>query len=508
VSTPPAQSVQPAPATKTSSIATVNPTAAQTPRRGGTLRFGQIGDFSTLEGQTIGANGAYDHLFTVWDRLIVTDPNQQIQPMLAESWEIADDWRQFSFNLRKGVQFHSGRELTADDVKWSLLRIQDPKINSVLTGRIAPMTAVDAPDKYTVVVRASRPWVEAFDLFEQATIIDPVTFQSDGLTRPAGTGPFKFVEYAQGDHLRLVRNPNYWRSDLPYIDEIFVSIHADPQAAAVKLEAGTLDLVGASLPTTELLRLKKDPAYQVLINDRTGSSWIAFPNCTRAPTDNKLVRQALNYALDRRRMADAVWHGVEEPIALPWSAPSPAFDASKNAAFTFNLDTARALLAQAGVTSSHLDIIFATTAPEYATLAQIYQADLVAIGFDVALRPLEAATFLAARNNVDFQGVELAGHTLGHLKPASNTLGFSFGPERNAAGFKADAYSQLVGQVVTEIDPSKQQALYNQLNDYYLDESWALPIVRNPEHVAARLNVHGLRYDAHQALATAEVWLS
>jgi len=71
------------------------------------------------------------------------------------------------------------------------------------------MTGVEAPDKYTVIVKASRPWVEAFDFFEQANIIDPVTFQAVGVTKPTGTGPFAFAEYAQGDHLRLVKNTNY-----------------------------------------------------------------------------------------------------------------------------------------------------------------------------------------------------------------------------------------------------------------------------------------------------------
>jgi peptide/nickel transport system substrate-binding protein len=244
--------------------------SAPAPVKGGTLRFGNIGDLQTLEGQTIGANGAYDHLYSVWDRLIVTDPKTlEIQPMLAESWDIADNSQRFTFSLRRGVLFHTGRELTADDVKWSLMRIQDPKTGSVLTGRITPMIAIETPDKYTVVVMASRPWVEAFDLFEQATILDPVTFGTDGISRPTGTGPFMFAEYSQGDHLRLVRNSNYWRSDLPYLDEILVTIHRDAQAAVVALEAGAIDIITVGLPIPDLIRLQGNPNYTVLLNDHS-----------------------------------------------------------------------------------------------------------------------------------------------------------------------------------------------------------------------------------------------
>jgi peptide/nickel transport system substrate-binding protein len=484
------------------------PTSPEAPRRGGTLRFGNIGDFTSLEGQTIGTNGAVDQFYGVWDRLIVTDANQQLHPMLAESWEVSDTFQQIAFKLRKGVLFHTGRELTAEDVKWSLLRIQDPRIGSVLTGRMADVTGIETPDKYTVIVKAARPWVEAFDLFEQTNIIDPVTFQTDGLSRPTGTGPFVFAEYAQGDHLRLTRNPNYWQTGLPYVDEVLVSIHRDAQSAVVQLEAGALDLISIGLPITDMIRLQQDPSFHVLVNDRTGTSWVAYLNCAQAPTDNKLVRQALNYALDRQRIADTVWHGMVKPLTLPWSSTSPAYDAKKNRAYAFDLDKARSLLGQAGVTKADFDITWGVGPSEFGTLAQIYQADLANIGLTATLRPLEAGAYLTMRSTIDYRGVQLAMHTLGDLQPASNTLGISYGPERNQGNFKDATYTQLVRQVVTDTDLIRQRVLYQQLNDFYLDQCWVLPIIPNPQRVAATNAVHGLRYDAHQALVTAEVWLT
>jgi peptide/nickel transport system substrate-binding protein len=490
------------------STAPASRTATDAPHGGGTLRFGIIGDFTSLEPQTIGTNGAVDNLYSVWDRLIVTDANQQLQPMLAESWEISDNYQQIRFNLRKGVQFHTGRELTADDVKWSLLRIQNPKIGSVLTGRIVDMTGIETPDKYTVIVKSSRPWVEAFDLFEQTNIIDPVTFQAEGLSKPTGTGPFVFVEYAPGDHLRLGRNPNYWQAGLPYLDEVLVSIHRDAQSAVVALEAGALDLISIGLPINDMIRLQRDPKFRILMNDRTGTSWVAYLNCARPPTDSKLVRQALNYALDRGRMANTVWHGLVEPITLPWSSTSPAYDAVKNHMYAFDLDKARSLLVEAGVTNAEIDITWGLGPSEFSTIAQIYQADLASIGLSATLRPLEGAAYLAMRNSIDYGGVQFAAHTLGDLKPASNTLGISYGPDRNQGNFKNDAYAQLVRQLVTETDSVRQRSLYAQLNDFYLDQCWVLPFLPNPQRVAANAAVRGLRYDAHQALVAAEIWLS
>jgi peptide/nickel transport system substrate-binding protein len=487
--------------------ATGGPTATQTPRSGGMLRYGTIGDYSGLDAGNISLQLA-DNLWSVWDRLTVYDSNMQLQPMLAESWEISDDYKQIKFNLRRGVQFHTGRELAADDVKWSLQRLQDPKIGSPLTGRIALMTGVDTPDKYTVIVKASRPWVEAFDLFEQANIIDPVTFQDVGVTKPTGTGPFVFAEYAQGDHLRLIKNTNYWRRDRPYLDEVVVSIRRDAQTAVVEFEAGTTDMVGFGLPVSDLVRLQKDTKYQVLINAKTGTSFDLLANCTQAPTDNKMVRQALSYAIDRRRMADNVWHGLAQPGALPWSPTSPAYDAAKNAAFGFDLAKARSLLTQSGMPDFHLDLSWPTNNPDYATMAQIYQADLAKIGVDVALKPLEPAVALAARNNKSWQGLTFLINTLGHLLPASQLSGGTYGPDTNGSGFKDDAYNELASHVTTETDPAKQRLLYSQLNDYYLDQSWVMILMQNPEHHVARVGVHGLRYDAHLALALPEVWLT
>src|SRR5579859_305469 len=298
--------------------------------------------------------------------------------------------------------------MTADDVKSSLLRLQDPKIGSILTAPMMPMTGVDTPDRYTVVVNASRPWVEVFDTLNRAAIIDPVSLATYGLARPTGTGPFMFAEYAQGDHLRLVKNPNYWQPDLPHLDEVLISIYADAQSADVALEAGALDLVSVGMPLTDVLRLQSDPTYQVLINPTSGSTWAVCYNCTRPPTDNKLVRQALGYALNRNRIADAVWHGLEQPIVLPWNSVSPAYDASKNSAYAFDLDMARALLAEAAPTTPMLELIWAAGPPEFETIAQIYQSDLQQIGLDVSLKPLQGPAFIQYANGLQYQGIRLA----------------------------------------------------------------------------------------------------
>jgi peptide/nickel transport system substrate-binding protein len=492
-------------------VVTVSPTgapgaaAAETPRAGGTLRVGVIGDFASLEGQTV-STVAQDTLWGVWDRLIAQDVTTQPQPMLAEGWDINPDYTQITIRLRKGVQFHSGREMTSTDVRWCLERLQDPKTASSLQGRALAMSGWETPDKYTVVVKANRPWPDAFDLFQYVNIIDPEAFQTSGLLRPSGTGPFVFAEYVQGDHLRLVKNKNYWQGTKPYLDELFVSITRDSQSAAVQVEAGTLDLVDLPL-ISDMLRLQNDPKYQVLANTLTGTFWCVLPNCKQAPTNNKLVRQALSYAIDRQRITATIWKGLATPEALPWSPSSPAYDAAKNKAYAFDLDRSKALLAQAGVSNLELDLAWSTAASDHRDVAQIYQADLAKIGITTTLKPLEPATY-AAQRNANTYNLLIAGGLNGHLLPGALILGPYYGPQVNYSGFTDDEYVQLSNRVLAATEPALQTSLYAQLNDYYLDQAWVIPVSQNPPHLVARANVRGLRYDGREGIPLTDLWLS
>jgi peptide/nickel transport system substrate-binding protein len=205
------------------------------PKTGDTLRFGLSGDLTSLDPHVI-IPGGFDTLWQVYDRLTAYDDQLQPRPMLAESWVVSPDGKQMKLSLRKGVQFHSGRELTSDDVRSTLNRIKDPKTG---VGQFVAMSSwfssVETPDKYTVLLTSDQPRPDVFDLFEYLNIIDSQTVT--GAAPPdklIGSGPFKWGEYVQGDHFTLSRNQNYWQSGKPYLDEIRVQIVRDPQAAVAR----------------------------------------------------------------------------------------------------------------------------------------------------------------------------------------------------------------------------------------------------------------------------------
>jgi len=249
------------------------PAVAATPtvqaKTGGTLRYAQTASPVSIDGNSI-AGGGSETGWLVFDRLTSYDLNRQPQPMLAESWDISSDFKQFKLNLRKNVQFHSGREMTGDDVKYTFLRTRDPTVGSgILAGFSNWFTSIDLPDKYTVVLGCDSPRPTFFDAIELFNIVDKENTEGpDAKSKIIGTGPFTFVEYQNGDHFSVARNPNYWRSGEPRVDGVTTFIR-DQNSMGLQLESGGLDIIkGPSVD--DFVRLRSDPNYQAVIHPAAG----------------------------------------------------------------------------------------------------------------------------------------------------------------------------------------------------------------------------------------------
>ena len=226
----------------------------------------------------------------------------------------------------------------------------------------------------------------------------------DSKTKAVGTGPFAFVEWVQGDHLRFEKHKNYWRSGRPYLDGVLINIKADAQAMVTELEAGAVDVVRAPL-WRDYERLKADPKYTAIKTLVPGTFHQFQPNVTFKPLDDSRVRQALSYAIDRKRIADSVMLGETVPESLPWQPSSPAFDAAKQNYFGFDLDKAKSMLDGAGSPNLNLDFVYTTTDPAYAQMAQIYQADLAKIGVTLNLKPLTIVQLLDTIQHQTYNGL-------------------------------------------------------------------------------------------------------
>src|SRR5581483_1302567 len=266
------------------------------------------------------------------------------------------------------------------------------------------------------------------------------------------------------------------QSGRPYIDQIVVHIGHDPQAMISQLEAGAIDLADAP-PVVDGVRLGKDPNYQFIASTKNGQFFYIGVNSTRPPFDNKAVRQAIQYAIDRKRWTDTILQGVVGPPQdLPWSPQSPAAEPAKNNVYSFDLDKAKSLLASAGVSGFETDInIGQQNGTEYTLLAQVLQADQAKIGVKLNIKQVDQPTFMGIMRQRSYNGLAIYANNFGANAEASYlfTSGTAFDIANNYSGFHSEKWSSLVNSAATEPDAAKRKTLYSQINDLILDEAFA-----------------------------------
>jgi peptide/nickel transport system substrate-binding protein len=246
-----------------------------------------------------------------------------------------------------------------------------------------------------------------------------------------------------------------------------------------------------------------------------GQFFYAIVNSGLEPTNNKMLRQAINYAIDRKRFTDTVMKGFTgEQRALPWAKSSPAFDAEKNTAYAFDLDKARSLVTQSGLSNIEFNIAWALAgyAAEYEALATIIQGDLAKIGIKTNLKPTDPPTFTqqGLGMNPPFNGMRLSAGAFCQLSEAGSEFALSrtFGYASNAGGYYDDKWTQLASGVATEPDPGKRKQMYGEINDYLLDSSFAMVITAYPDIDLLRPNVMDLKYFLSTATNDRNIWLT
>jgi peptide/nickel transport system substrate-binding protein len=482
--------------------------AAGQPKPGGTLRVGVPSDIVSLDGIVRGG-GPYESIWLIYDRLVKYDLQSRPQPLLAESWEVTPDFKQVKFNLRKGVTWHSGREFTSDDVKWNILRVRDPKVGfGDFAAPSSWWTTIDTPDKYTIVLKSEESRPAMFDFFQNFNLGDQPTLEGpDAKTKAVGTGPFTFVEWAQGERIRLARNPNYWQTGKPYLEAIDVSIRTDVQALLVAIETESIDLLRTQ-QFRDVARLRDDGKLQVILHPSPGTFFEFAFLVTAKPFDNKLVRQAFNWAIDRQRIADQTLFRFAQPLNLQWSPSSPAYDDSKNKTYTFNLDRARSLLDQAGASNIETEVIVQPALP-LNTLGslQVYQADLAKIGVKLSIKTMDPAAWANSVLSNSYNAMYATGDVSAHLYPVNNLSGPTWRVKPNNTNFDTPEWTDLQKQVAVEADPLRQKALYARLNDYILDQSFAMPIATNPQILVATSRLKGLEPTLYGGWLFTDAWL-
>jgi peptide/nickel transport system substrate-binding protein len=342
--------------------------------------------------------GRYNEIFNalIYDSLITRDRDYKLSPSLATSWEMIDDTT-WQFKLREGVKFHNGEEFNAEVVKWNIEeRVLDPEAKSPHVTFLGIIDHVDVVDPYTVNIVTQTPDVllpiKLSDLY--GGMIPPEYFQEVGeegvAINPVGTGPFKFVEWVKDDHITLAANENWW-NEPPKIEELYCKIIKDPSSRVAALLTGEVDLIDA-VPMPQISVLEADPEIAVKTTVTTRYALVVLET-EEPPLDDKRVRQAMNYAIDKQAFIDSVWMGLGREIANIFIPETFGYDPSIEP-YPYDPDKAKELLAEAGYPDG-FEIDFETFyhARDYQTPVEYMQAQLKEVGIIATLKITDYGIF-------------------------------------------------------------------------------------------------------------------
>ncbi len=352
---------------------------------------------------------------SIFDGLLDYVPGTtKLKPQLAERFEVSPDGTTYTFYLRKGVKFHNGRELVAEDVKYSLERVLNPKTQSpgqgfytnivgakdVISGKAEHAKGIQVVDKYTVRIVLEAP--DASFLHKLALNFAHVVpkeavekYGQDFGHNPVGTGAFKLKEWVLGQRIVLERNPDYFIPGRPYLDRIVFQIGLDPNVAYLRLLRGGVDILGDGIPSARFVEVMNNPDLRklVAVGDQLHTGYVTL-NVTKKPLDNKLVRQALNMAVNKERIVRIINNRASPANqVLPPLMPGYAKDYQ---GYPYDPQKAKALLAKAGYPNGFETELYVFNVDPNPRIAQAIQQDLAQIGVKVNLRPLSQATVIEA----------------------------------------------------------------------------------------------------------------
>ena len=338
----------------------------------------------------------------IFNTLVDRDEKGNIIPALATKWQRIGD-RTWRFDLRQGVKFHDGTEMTAEDVKFSLERLINPATRSPAAFLLTVLDRVDVESRYQVRLILKNPFAPLlFHLMHKPTSIVPaaaVRASADEFARrPIGTGPYKFASYTRGDRLELTRNADYW-GGAPKLERIVVRIVPDASTAIAELESGGVAGV-FNVPPHEVARLQRNRslAVQVVPSHRITALVL---NVDRPPFNDRRVRQAASYAIDRKATLTAAEAGLG---VVASSALSPLIFGhnDKLAPYPRDIAKARQLLSEAGHPNGLKTEMLVWNLPATIKLAEVTQAQLREAGIDVSLKVTEFGAALREQYAANF----------------------------------------------------------------------------------------------------------
>lgn len=331
-------------------------------------------------------------LYNVYETLVKLDADGNIKPLLATDWTDSPDGKTYTFTLDSDASFASGARVDAEAVVKSFERARSDAATESIRAQWAPVDSVTAADDDTVVVQLSTPsqrWL--YDMTGAAGIVSDPTASGDLNVTPAGSGPFAFAKWEQGSFVELKKNASYWGTGARF-DDVFFRFYSDPNAMTTAMLSSQLDIISNLTVPTAVDQFGDTSRFSVQEGTTTGEVVLGFNHDNEALSD-KLVRQAINYGIDRAALRDSVWGGKGELIGSMVPPTDPWFE-DLSGAYPFDQAKAKELLKKAGYADGLTLNLRVPNLPYGPTSGRFIAAQLAEIGIKVNLEELDWARWL------------------------------------------------------------------------------------------------------------------
>jgi dipeptide transport system substrate-binding protein len=465
--------------------------------------------------------------YTAYNRLVeFQHGGTKVEPGLAESWDISPDGLTYTFHLRHGVKFQTAayfkptREFDADDVMLTFERMLDPD-NSFRKaypvqfpyftdmGLDKSIAQIDAPDPYTVrftLKTVNAPFLQELAMpfasilsAEYADQLMKAGKASDINLYPVGTGPFIFRSYTKDATIRFDGNPDYWKPEVVQVGKLIFSITVDPAVREQKLKQNECQVMSYPRPQ-DIASLKADPNLQVPSEVGFNLGYLAY-NVTHKPLDNLEVREALDMAINKKAIIEAVYQGAGQAATNPMPPTQWSYDKSLQDA-QYDPDKAKALLAKAGFADGFDLTLWAMPVqrpynPNARLMAEMIQADWAKIGVRAKIVTYEWGEYIK-RAHAGEHDAMLIGWTGDNGDP-DNWLGVLLGCAAvNGSNFTKWCYppfEELIQKGRTTTDLAERTKDYTQAQQIFKQQVPFTPIAHSTVYQPLRKDVTGFRID-------------
>jgi oligopeptide transport system substrate-binding protein len=489
----------------------------ETPKKGGNYR--RPLDFSprTLDPALSTDIYAVTVIQQVFDGLVQFDKDLNVVPAIAKSWNISPDGLTYTFFLREGVKFHNGREVNARDFVYSFTRILDPRTKSsssdffmrivgtkeFVNKKAKEVKGLMAPDNYTVKVILSEPYAPFMSILAMkgAKVVPKEEVEKLGVDfgkSPVGTGPFRFVSMREGTEIALEANQDYFEGK-PYLDKIIFKIfHGAPWEDIFKIFAeGSLE--ETKIPSAQLRDPSQLKNFYLVRKPMLSLRFYGMQMKTK-PLDNKKVRQAINFAINKRLIDQVAFHGMDSitdriiPLGMPGSSPAKVI-------YPYDPKRAKQLLAEAGHPGGKGIPPIEFWCAQKAEMAQkeldIVKSNLANIGIDLKVH--------YETNWNDFENMMISYKTpifryawYADIPDPDNFLGILFHSKSkyNFAGYKRTEVDKILDMAKGEVNPLKRVELYRKAEEMIMEDAVIVPTINHVFQQAYQPYVKGIELNA------------